>query len=72
MAVLPLEFIEHQTSQCCEIWWGSGVSRFEHCISYATVKDVFQAIPGFSFEPEKGLTLVQALGSRGDRSLLIG
>ena len=43
MAVLPLEFIEHQTSQCCEIWWGSGVSRFEHCISYATVKDVFQA-----------------------------
>ena len=25
MAVLPLEFIEHQTSQCCEIWWG------EHC-----------------------------------------
>ena len=52
MAVLALKFIEHQTSQCCEIWWGSGVSRFEHYISYATVKDVFQAIQGFCFEPE--------------------
>ena len=52
MAVLPLEFIEHQTSQCCEIWWDSGVSRFEHCISYAAVKNVFQAIPGFCFEPK--------------------
>ena len=59
MAVLPLEFIEHQTSQCCEIWWGSVVSRFQHCISYTTVKDVFQAIPGFCFEPEDFLHILK-------------
>ena len=46
------KFIEYQTFQCCEIWWGSGAPCFEYCISHAAVKYIFRDVPGFCFEPE--------------------
>ena len=45
---LPFKLIEYQTCQCCEIKWGSGVPRFEYCVSYAAVKYILQAVPGFN------------------------
>ena len=38
MAVLALKFIEHQASQCCEVWWGSGVDHGEDGVGHGEDK----------------------------------